>query len=359
MTSTGSNLPGWGRPIVWAAIVAVVFIAIYVLSGVLLPFVVALIVAYLIDPLVDALERAGIPRVGGAALVTILFFTTVTVVLVLLVPILQAQLVGLAERLTVLVKTGYEMARPYLDELFEKVGHVDVQQLSGAGDAVGASAGWLIRAIGGVISGGLAVVNLLALFFITPVVVFYLVRDWSNAQRAVDSWLPRHHAETIRGLLRDIDARMAGFLRGQALVCLFLAVFYATGLTLAGLSYGLLVGLLTGVLSFIPYVGMFVGMATGLAIAFFQFSSMIDVGIVLAVFLVGQFIEGNFVSPKLVGDRVGLHPVWMLLAIFAGGALFGFTGVLLAIPIAAAVGVLARFGLQRYLSSSLYSGPDS
>jgi predicted PurR-regulated permease PerM len=359
MTSPGSNIPGWGRPLVWAAIVAAVFFAVYVLSSVLLPFVVALIVAYLIDPLVDALERVGIPRVGGAAIVTIAFFAIVVVTLVLLVPILQSQIVGLAERLAVVVKTGYEMARPYLDELFEKVGNVDVQQLGGASDAVRASASWLFRALGGVISGGLAVVNLLSLFFITPVVVFYLVRDWTKVRASVDSWLPRHHADTIRGLLSDIDARMAGFLRGQALVCLFLAMFYATGLTLAGLSYGLLVGLMTGVLSFIPYVGMFVGMATGLAIAFFQFPSMVDVGIVLAVFLLGQFIEGNFVSPKLVGDRVGLHPVWMLLAIFAGGALFGFTGVLLAIPTAAAVGVLARFGLQRYLSSSLYSGPES
>jgi len=359
MSGPENRLAGWGRPLVWAGIAGGVFAFVYLLSGVLLPFVVALIVAYLLDPVVDALERRGLARVGGAALVTISFFAVATLALVLLVPILQAQIVGLAERLAVVVKLGVEMARPYLDELFEKVGNVDVQQLSGASDAVRASAGWLLRAMGGVISGGLAVVNLLSLVFITPVVVFYLVRDWTKVQTAVDSWLPRHHAETIRSLLREMDARMAGFLRGQALVCLFLSIFYATGLTLAGLSYGLLVGLLTGVLSFIPYVGMFVGMATGLAIAFFQFPSLVDVGIVLGVFLFGQFIEGNFVSPKLVGDRVGLHPVWMLLAVFAGGALFGFTGVLLAIPIAAAVGVLARFALQRYLASSLYRGPDA
>jgi predicted PurR-regulated permease PerM len=351
--------PGWGRALIWTGLGLSLFAILYTLSGVLLPFVVAFIVAYLIDPVVDRLERWRIPRAGGAAIVTISFFALLTFAVVLLTPVLNAQLAGLAERLALIARQGYELAKPYLEDVFDRASAVEMQQLSGAGDAVRTATAWLLRAAGSVISGGLAVVNVLSLVFITPVVVFYLVRDWRKVQDKIDSWLPRQYAQTIRGLLQEIDTRMAGFLRGQALVCLFLAIFYAVGLTLAGLNYGLLVGLMTGILSFIPYVGMFVGMATGLAIAFFQFPSWIDFGLVVAVFLLGQFLEGNFVSPKLVGDRVGLHPLWMLFAIFAGGGLFGFTGVLLAIPVAAAVGVLARFALQRYLASSLYRGPHA
>ncbi len=348
----------WNHPVAWVTIVAGFGVVIYALSGVLLPFVVAAAIAYLIDPLVDRIVRIGIPRVGAAAIVTISFFAVSTTIVVLLAPVLQHQLVGLGDRLAVVSRQLFELARPYLNDIFEHVGAVDVQQLSGAGDAVRTALGWIARALGGVLSGGLAIVNMFALVFITPVVVFYLVRDWTLVQSKIDSWLPRRHADTIRGLLSEIDARLAGFLRGQALVCLFLAAFYAAGLTLVDLSYGLLVGILTGVLSFIPYVGVFVGMATGMSIAVFQFASWIDVGFVLAVFLLGQFLEGNFITPKLVGDRVGLHPVWMMLSIFAGGALFGFVGVLIAIPVAAALGVLLRFAMKRYMESSLYLGSD-
>lgn len=348
----------WNHPVAWVTILAAFGVVIYALSGVLLPFVVAAAIAYLIDPLVDRIVRVGIPRVGAAAIVTISFFVIATTIVVLLAPVLQHQLVGLGDRLAVVSRQLFDLVRPYLDDLFAHVGAVDVQQLSGAGDAVRTALGWVARALGGVLSGGLAIVNMFALIFITPVVVFYLVRDWTLVQSKIDSWLPRRHADTIRGLLSEIDARLAGFLRGQALVCLFLSAFYASGLTLAELNYGLLVGILTGVLSFIPYVGVFVGMATGMSIAIFQFASWIDVGLVLAVFLLGQFIEGNFVTPKLVGDRVGLHPVWMMLSIFAGGALFGFVGVLIAIPVAAALGVLLRFAMKRYMESSLYLGSD-
>jgi predicted PurR-regulated permease PerM len=348
----------WNRIAAWVAIFAAFLLFVYVLSGVLLPFVVAAAIAYLIDPLVDRLERVGLPRVGGAAVVTIAFFATVAILVIVLAPILQHQIVGLGERLAVVVRQLFELARPHVEELFAQFGPVDVQQFSGAGDTVRTALGWIARAAGGVVSGGLAVVNVLALIFITPVVVFYLVRDWKHVETAIDDWLPRRHAPTIRAILNEIDARLAGFLRGQALVCIFLATFYAVGLTLADLNYGLLVGIMTGVFSFIPYVGAFVGMVTAIAIAAFQFSSPLDVGAVLLVFVLGQFIEGNFVTPKLVGERVGLHPVWMLLAVFAGGALFGFVGVLIAIPVAAALGVLFRFAMGRYLESTLYLGND-
>jgi predicted PurR-regulated permease PerM len=346
----------WGRLIAWIAILGAIGFAVYALSAVLLPFLVGLAVAYLLDPLVDRAEKAGVPRSFGAAFVTILFFVALGAAIALLAPVLQAQIFGLAERLAAVVRHGIEWARPYLEEILAQIGHVDPQQLSGAGDAARQVFGWLARALAGLLSGGLAIVNLLSLLFITPVVAFYLIRDWNQVVSKIDSWLPRDHADDLREIAKEIDARMAGFLRGQALVCLFLAVFYGAGLTLAGLNYGLLVGMMTGLLSFVPYVGMFAGMATGMAIAIYQFPEWLNVGLVLAVFLAGQAIEGSVVTPKLVGDRVGLHPVWMILAILAGASLFGFTGVLLAVPAAAAIGVLLRYALKRYLGSSLYRG---
>lgn len=356
MTEDGPREFPWGRLIAWILILGAIGLAVYALSSVLLPFLVGLAVAYLLDPAVDRAEKAGVPRAYGAAIVTILFFVAVGTAIALLAPVLQTQIFGLAERLAMVVRHAIEWARPYIEELMTQVGHVDPQQFTGAGDAARQVFAWIARAIAGVLSGGLAIVNLLSLLFITPVVAFYLIRDWNKVVAKIDSWLPRDHAEDLREIAKEIDARMAGFLRGQALVCVFLGVFYAVGLTLAGLNYGILVGLLTGIMSFIPYVGMFVGMATGLAIAFYQFPEWWSVGLVLAVFVAGQAIEGNLVTPKLVGDRVGLHPVWMILAVLAGASLFGFTGVLLAVPAAAAIGVLLRYALKRYLGSSLFLG---
>jgi predicted PurR-regulated permease PerM len=346
----------WGRLVAWILILGGIGFAIFSLSAVLLPFLVGLAVAYLLDPAVDRAEKAGVPRAYGAAIVTILFFVALGVAIAFLAPVLQSQVFGLAERLAAVVRHTIEWARPYLEQVLEQIGHVDPQQLTGAGDAARQVFAWLARAAAGVLSSGLAIVNLLSLLFITPVVAFYLIRDWNKVVAKIDSWLPRDHAQDLREIAKEIDARMAGFLRGQALVCLFLAVFYAVGLSLVGLNYGFLVGMLTGLMSFIPYVGMFVGMATGMAIAFYQFPEWLNVGLVLAVFVAGQAIEGNVVTPKLVGDRVGLHPVWMILAVLAGASLFGFTGVILAVPAAAAIGVLLRYALKRYLDSSLYTG---
>jgi predicted PurR-regulated permease PerM len=189
---------------------------------------------------------------------------------------------------------------------------------------------------------------------ITPVVTFYLLRDWDKLVAKLDQWLPRDSAETIRAQVALVDETLAAFARGQAIVCLLLGVFYGIGLTLVGLEYGLIIGLVTGLISFVPYFGMLTGMVVGVGLAFVQFDSLMPVVMVLAVFGVGQVIEGNVVTPKLVGDRIGLHPVWMIFALMAGGALFGFMGILLAVPVAATIGVLSRFALSRYLAGPLY-----
>jgi predicted PurR-regulated permease PerM len=201
-----------------------------------------------------------------------------------------------------------------------------------------------------------ALFQLISLVVITPLVSFYLLRDWDRIVERIDAYLPRGSAPAIHDQFGKIDRTLAGFIRGQATVCLILGAFYAVGLSLVGLEFGLLIGLGTGLISFIPYFGMMVGLAVGISVALAQFSGLGSVALVAAVFAVGQVAEGNFLTPKLVGDRVGLHPVWVIFALLAGGTLFGFTGILLAVPAAAVIGVLVRFTLESYRDSRLYEG---
>ncbi|MGH7186923.1 MAG: AI-2E family transporter, partial [Pseudomonadota bacterium] len=215
---------------------------------------------------------------------------------------------------------------------------------------------WTLQALGGLLSGGLALVNILSLLFITPVVTFYLLRDWDRIVKQIDALLPREHAETIREQARLVNETLSGFVRGQATVCFLLGGFYAVALSLAGLDFGLVIGLIAGALSFIPFVGTIFGFVASVGLAFAQFDQWHRIAIVVAIFLVGQFVEGNFLTPKLVGDRVRLHPVWIIFALLAGAALFGFVGLLLAVPVAAVIGVLIRFAVSRYTASPLYGG---
>jgi predicted PurR-regulated permease PerM len=221
----------------------------------------------------------------------------------------------------------------------------------------GRAAGWIVTLLTSVWSGSMALVNLLSLLIVTPIVAFYLLADWDHLVARVDHWLPRDHAEAVRAVARDIDAAMAGFIRGQGTVCLLLGAFYAVALTLAGLKFGLAIGLGAGLLTFIPYVGAIVGGVLAVGVALVQFwPDFGSILVIVAIFAVGQFIEGNFLSPKLVGKSVGLHPVWLMFALFAFGYVFGFVGLLLAVPLAAAAGVLVRFALAQYLASKLYLG---
>jgi predicted PurR-regulated permease PerM len=188
-------------------------------------------------------------------------------------------------------------------------------------------------------------------------VTFYLLRDWDRMVARIWDAVPPDLQPAVQRLAADMDEVLAGFIRGQGLVCLFLAVFYGVGLWLVGLRYGLIIGLLTGFFSFIPYIGMTLGLAVGLAVAAFQFQDLVMIGLVLAIFALGQFIEGNLISPRLVGSRIRLHPVWVIFAVLAGTVWAGFLGTLLAVPVAAVIGVLLRFGLERYRASPLYGRP--
>ena len=330
-------------------------VAVYLLRGILLPFVAGMAVAYFLDPVCDRLERAGLSRTLATTFVTIAFAVLVIAALLLLVPRLQDQIVDLAERLPTYLDTLRTTLQPILQELQRRL---PVESLGQARQALSGQAGsvlgWIGGALGGLLTGGLALANILSLVFVTPVVAFYLLRDWDRIVMHVDSWLPRGHAEVIREQARAIDRTLAGWVRGQATVCLLLAAYYGIALSVVGLDFGLAVGLIAGLLSFVPFVGTITGFVLGLGIAFTQYADWGPIVAVLAVFVVGQVIEGNFLTPKLVGDRVGLHPVWVMFGLLAGGALFGFVGVLLALPVAAVIGVLARFALARYLESRYY-----
>lgn len=342
------------RTISWVAAFVIFLALVYLFEAVLLPFLVGLAVAYLLDPLCDRLEGLGCSRTAATALVTVGFFLVVMLAFTLLVPVIYRQVVEFVVQLPELAAAIEAKARPLIDSLLDlqsrettSIGKVLRESIGDAAKVLGAVGSRLLSGLG-------TVVNLVSLVVITPVVAFYLLRDWDRLVATVDGWLPRAHAATIREQIRLVDRTLAGFLRGQFTVCLLLGVFYAVGLSVLSLPFGVVVGLATGLLSFIPYVGMLSGFAVGIGLAIANFVDPTDIGLVAGVFVLGQVIEGNFLTPKLVGDRVNLHAVWIIFALMAGGAVFGFVGILLAVPVAAVIGVLVRFTLARYLVSPLY-----
>jgi predicted PurR-regulated permease PerM len=350
---------GGRRALLWGAVFAVLGFALWLAWPILTPFLIAMGVAYVLDPLVERIEGFGYRRVTVTAWVTVAFGLLLVAMLAVLVPLLIQQVPGMIGFIIDSTRNAVDRARPMIDRLAQQLGTDSaglIGQLPGGTEIATQVVGWLYAALRGVVSGGLALLNLASLVFLTPVVVFYLLRDWPKILQRVESWLPRDQAPTIVALVREIDQRLAGFLRGQALVCLLLGAFYAVGLSLAGLRYSILVGLLSGIVTFVPYIGVLAGAATGITMAVFQFSDWWWVGAVAAVFAIGQFIEANFVSPKLIGERVGLHPVWLMIALLVGGVVGGLVGVMLAVPAAAAMGVLLRYALARYLESPLYLG---
>ena len=217
----------------------------------------------------------------------------------------------------------------------------------------------VVGTVTGLIGGGFAIINLLSLLVVTPVAGFYLLRDWQVMLRMIDSWLPRRLLPIVRAQAREVDRILSAWVRGQALCCLFLAAYYALGLTIAGLDLGLIVGLSAGMLSFIPYVGSILGGITSLGLAMAQFPNWHGVAWVGVVLFAGQILEGYVIYPRILGDRVELPAIWVIFALLAGGAAFGFVGVMLAVPIAATIGVLCRFWLRRYLASPLYLDPTA
>lgn len=345
----------------WLAAALLLGLAIFIVKDVLLPFVAGIVLAYFLNPMVDRLVAMGLNRVVASALIVVAGAVVIITALVLILPVLftQAQqfagsLPGEIERVRAVIEVW---ARERLGANFADFDAGLRRATEGLSQNWTSLAGWAATSIW---DRSLAIFNFMSLLLVTPLVMFYLLVDWQNMLDKIDSWLPRDHAATLRALASDINDAISAFIRGQGTVCLILALFYAMGLTAAGLNYGLMIGIVTGLLAFIPFVGWALGLltATGLAIVQFWPEYLPILG-VIAVFLAGQAFDAGFLSPNIVGSKIGLHPVWLIFALFVFAYLFGFVGMLIAVPVAAAIGVVARFGLNAYLKSSVYRGEDA
>ncbi len=337
------------------------YLTLQLFGSILLPFVAATGIAYFLDPVATRLTRNGIPR-GAASL--ILIFGLIAAALLsalLLYPLVISQIGLLLGRLPNYISAIRVFSADVIASLQQRLGpdFVGEKLRDLVGGQAGAMLSFLASALTRVIGGGFALFNVLSLVVVTPVVAFYLLRDWPRVIARIDSWLPRLYAGVMRAQFREVDRILAAWLRGQAICCIILALFYAIALSAVGLDLGLIVGLSAGLLSFIPYVGTIIGGVSSIGLALAQFPTWTGVIMVIGVFVLGQTLEGYVIYPRFLGDRVELHAVWVIFALFAGAAAFGFVGVLLAVPVAAAIGVLCRFWLRRYLGSQLYLDPPA
>jgi len=337
----------WGIALVATALV------LWFLGDVLLPFVLGGAIAYFLDPAADRLERAGCSRPLATAIISVLGVLIFVVLALLVIPTLISQAV---ELINIAPKLFHDL-QTFLTERFPSLVEPDStlrQSLDSLGETIRSKGGELLNTV---LSSAVSIVNLVLVFVIAPVVAVYLLLDWDNMIAGLDELLPRDHAPVIRQLAKEIDKTLSSFVRGMGTVCLILGTYYAVALMLIGLQFGLVVGFVAGVLTFIPYVGALVGGALAIGLALFQFwGEWWWIVIVAVIFQVGQLAEGNYLTPKLVGKSVGLHPVWLILALSVFGSVFGFVGMLVAVPVAAALGVLARFGMAQYRESRLYMG---
>lgn len=340
----------------WLAVLAAFVLALWLLRHILLPFVLGMAVGYLLDPLVDRLARRGIPRAAAAGVIVVAAYGASIAVIGVFAPVLLRQIVDLVARVPTYARAAYAALSPVLERVAAGPGSARVAELAATAAQRGTE---LIGPIAADLVGrGLAVLNLVMLLAITPLVAFYLLRDWPKLVAEVDGWLPLEHADVVRAQARAIDAVLAGFARGTAIVCATLALYYALALTVVGLESGLVIGLTAGAISFVPYVGTLGGATAAIGVAMYQFwPAWGRVIVVAGIFVVGQMLNDYVLTPNLVGDKVGLHPLWVLFALFAGGALLGFAGVVIAVPVAAVIGVLARFAIARYKDSPLYRRP--
>ncbi|MEQ1953241.1 AI-2E family transporter [Mesorhizobium sp. CN2-181] len=346
------------QAVFWAAAGLLLAFFLYLFSEILLPFVAGMVLAYFLDPVADRLQRLGLSRLMATILILFTFIIVLAIGLVILIPLLAKQLNDFIAKLPEYLSHFQALITSFDPQWIEKRFGVNATDLrDGLNSLLASGVGFVTAIFTSIWSSGVALFSVASLFIVTPVVAFYMLLDWDRMIAQVDSWVPRDHVHTVRQIAADINVATAGFVRGQGTLCLALGLIYAIGLTITGLNFGILIGLFAGLISFIPYVGSLVGLVLALGVAFVQFwPDWLMVVAVACVFFVGQFIEGNILQPRLVGKSVGLHPVWLMFALFAFGALFGFVGLLIAVPAAAAIAVLVRFAISRYLDSPLYVG---
>ncbi|WP_194284806.1 AI-2E family transporter [Bartonella sp. CDC_skunk] len=343
----------------WLGTLIFFIIFMFIFGSILFPFIAGIVLAYFLNPIVQLFEKIGIHRVFGTILITLFIIIIFVVSLIILIPIISGQIqqfisnglpIYVNRIQTFFVEHNFSWVRHYFDSDPNEL-HTNIKVL------LGQSSDFITSLLNSLLKSGKSIVNIISLFVVTPVVTFYILLDWPHMVEVVDSWIPRSHLTTVRSLFHEMDRAVAGFVRGQGTVCLILAGYYAIGLTITGLNFALLIGMFVGLISFIPYIGTMIGFILSIGVAWVQFypDNWGWVIIIMIVFFIGQFIEGYILQPKLVGSSVGLHPVWLMFALFAFGSLFGFTGMLVAVPAAAIIGVLVRFVLHIYLNSQMYA----
>lgn len=337
----------------WGVAAIVFMVALWFLGNVLMPFLLGGAIAYFLDPVADRLERMGFSRVLATTFITVMGLLIFFILALLVVPTLIQQTVSLIEIAPQLFRDATDFLTNRFPALLEENSTLNTS-LKSIGATIQERGGQLLETA---LSSFASIINVIVLFVIVPVVAVYMLLDWDRMVAAIDQLLPRDHAPTIRRLAGEVDRTLASFIRGMGTVCLILGTYYAIALMLVGLQFGLVVGFVAGLVTFIPYLGALLGGALALGLALFQFwGDWVSIGLVAGIFMLGQVIEGNVLTPKLVGNSVGLHPVWLILSLSVFGTLFGFVGMLVAVPLAAALGVLIRFGVGQYKLSLLYQG---
>ena len=358
---------GW-HIVFWLGAAAILLLLLWLCWPILPPFIIALAIGYLLDPVASRLQSFGLGRLTATLVILAAFTVVLALLFILVFPILGHQLASFIQQLpetlnklqSLAEQAGNWLGRQYVEPIMKRLGleggaAPDIR--SNVNSLVGEAARTAGAFLNSLVMRGAAVISVVSLLIITPVVAFYMLLDWHKMMATVDNLIPLRHRETTHQLLREIDIALAGFLRGQSLVCLFLGVWYGMGLSLVGLNFGLLIGISAGLLSFIPYVGSLIALVISAIVAIVQdWPHWQLFAMAMGVVLAGQFLESNILSPKLVGDKVGVHPVWLIFALFAFGNLLGFLGLVIAVPFAAAVAVLLRFGVRRYRASEFYLG---
>ncbi|MGC3936267.1 AI-2E family transporter [Roseobacter sp. EG26] len=337
----------------WGIATAVFLIVLWSLGHVLLPFVLGGAIAYFLDPVADRLENLGLSRIAATGLITIAGLLVFVLMALLVIPTLASQALQLFNVAPDYAKSISTFLTERFPSLLDESSTLR-QSINTLGETVQNRGAEVLQTA---LSSVASLLNVVVLLVVVPVVSVYLLLDWDRMVARIDELLPRDHRNTIRMLAKDIDATLASFIRGMGTVCLILGSYYAIALMLVGLQFGLVVGFVAGLVTFIPYLGALIGGVLAIGLALFQFwGDWVSIGLVGGVFVIGQVVEGNILTPKLVGSSVGLHPVWLIFALSVFGALFGFVGMLVAVPVAAAIGVVARFGIAQYKQSLLYRG---
>lgn len=347
------------RQVVFWLFVLVVFVVfLWLFSTILLPFVAGMALAYFLDPVADRLERWGLSRMAATSVILLTFVILLVLAFIIVIPLLATQASEFAEKVPGYISSLQQLLADPNSVVMPawmkgQLGALKENLAKYVGEGASFLAGVFVQ----IWASGKALVDILSLLVITPVVAFYILLDWDRMIAKVDSWVPRDWVNVVRRLAGEMDDAIAGFVRGQGTICLILAILYGGSLSLAGLNFGLLIGIVSGLISFIPYLGSLVGLVLSVGVALVQFWPDYPwILLIAGIFFIGQIIDGYVLQPKLIGERVGLHPVWLMFALLAFGALFGFVGLLVAVPASASIAVLVRYAISRYLDSDLYHG---